>query len=326
MLQKIFKRYKLYVNVALLTLFFILLSLLFTRPLLFHLETHIAGTYGDNMGFIWMIGWVKQAIFDLHQIPVKSFLLNFPYGYNLYTSEISPLQILIALPFTLVGGPVLGYNLSMLSTFVFAGLCMFYWIYSKTKSWQAGVVAGTAYAILPYHSAHFLTGHLNISAIQWFPLFFMGLFGIMENEGFSKKNVLLTGLGLGLISLSSVYYIYMTLVISAIIMLFFMFRKKPALWKEKIFWRQLLLAGAVSLPFLIISVGPYIYLHLASGMENRGLSEVMFYSASPTDFLLPFTMHPFWENGWGIIFHEISGLMRPYIWVYQLFSYLCGIG
>ena len=294
MTRKIIQRYRLYFNTALLVLFFILLSLIFTRPLVYHLSTHIAGSYGDNMGFIWQIGWFKQAIFDLGQIPVKTHLLNFPYGYNLYNSEISPLQILIALPFTLVGGPVLGYNISMLSTFVLAGLCMFYWIYSKTKSWQVGVAIGTAYAVSPFHSAHFLTGHLNISAIQWFPLFFMGLFGILENEGFSKKNVLLTGLGLGLISFSSIYYAYMTLVIAAIITLFSMFYRKSILWKEKYFWRQLLLAGAVSLPFLLLSVGPYVYLQLASKIPSRELSGVMLYSASPTDFLLPFTRQPFW--------------------------------
>jgi hypothetical protein len=281
-------------KITLLILFFILLSLIFTRPLIENLSTHIVGGYGDNMGFIWQIGWFKQAIFDLQQIPLKTNLLNFPYGYNLYNSEISPLQILIALPFTVVGGPVLGYNVSMLSTFVFSGLCMFYWIYSKTKSWQAGVAVGTAYAVSPFHLAHFLTGHLNISAIQWFPLFFMGLFGILENKGFSKKNVLLTGLGLVLISFSSVYYAYMSLLIAAIITLFSMFYKKSTLWKEKLFWRQLLLAGAICLPFLIISVGPYVYLHIAAGMENRELSEVIAYSASPTDFLLPFTRQPLW--------------------------------
>ena len=294
MTRKNLQRFHHYFKIALLVLFFILLSLVFTRPLIYHLSTHIVGSYGDNMGFIWQIGWVKQAIFDLQQIPIKTHLLNFPYGYNLYNSEISPLQILIALPFTLVGGPVLGYNISMLSTFVFAGLCMFYWIYSKTKSWQAGVVIGTAYAVSPFHLAHFLTGHLNISAIQWFPLFFMGLFGILENKGFSKKNVLLTGLGLALISFSSVYYAYMSLLIAAIITLFSMFYKKSTLWKEKIFWRQLLLAGAISFPFLLMSVGPYVYLHVAAGMESRELSEVMVYSASPTDFLLPFTRQPLW--------------------------------
>ena len=294
MTRKKLRGYNHFIKIALLVLFFILLSLVFTRPLIYHLSTHVAGSYGDNLGFIWQIGWFKQAIFDLGQIPVKTNLLNFPYGYNLFTSEISPLQILIALPFTLVGGPVLGYNISMLSTFVFAGLCMFYWIYSKTKSWQAGVAAGTAYAVLPFHSAHFLVGHLNISAIQWFPLFFMGLFGILENKGFSKKNVLLTGLGLALISFSSVYYVYMTLLIAAIITLFFIFYKKSTLWKEKIIWRQLLLAGAISLPFLLLSLGPYVYLHIATGMESRELSEVMVYSASPTDFLLPFTRQFLW--------------------------------
>ena len=83
-------------QVILLITYFILLSLIFTRPLVEHLSTHIVGTPGDAMGFIWQIGWIKQALFNLHQLPYKSPLLNYPYGYNLYTSEISPLQVLIA--------------------------------------------------------------------------------------------------------------------------------------------------------------------------------------------------------------------------------------
>lgn len=290
------------IQIFMVVIYFILLSLLITRPLVFNLSTHIAGNYGDNMGFIWMIGWFKQALFDLHQLPIKSSLLNFPYGYNLYTSEIAPLQILIALPFTLFKGPIFGYNISMLSTFVLAGLCMFYWVYSKTRSTPAALVIGSAYAICPFHLAHFLTGHLNISAIQWFPLFFMGFFDILENREFSRKNVLLTGIGLGLISLSSIYFAYMTLIVSAFIFIFFVVINRKTIWKDRKFWKQVLYAGLISLPFLIISIGPYVYLHIASGMQSRVLAEVSLYSASPTDFLLPFTMHPFWGEWVGTHF------------------------
>jgi hypothetical protein len=150
--------------------------------------------------------------------------------------------------------------------------------------------------------AHFLTGHLNISAIQWFPLFFMGFFGILENNSYSKKNILLTSIGLGLISLSSIYFAYMTLVLTAIILLYYVFKNRKTILKDKVFWKQLLQAGAISLPFLIISIGPYIYLHIASGMQSRELAEVSFYSASPTDFLLPSTMHPLWGEWVGAHF------------------------
>ncbi len=49
--------------------YFVLLTLAFTRPLYRHLSTHVAGSLGDNLYFIWQIGWFKQAIFDVGQLP-----------------------------------------------------------------------------------------------------------------------------------------------------------------------------------------------------------------------------------------------------------------
>jgi len=302
MRSKFFQHHEKSIRIALVIVYFILLSLLITQPLGFNLSTQTVGRYGDNMGFIWMIGWFKQALFDLHQLPYKTHLLNFPYGFNLYTTEIAPLQILIALPFSLFKGPVFGYNISILSTFVLAGLCMCYWVYSKTNSRKTALIIGTAYAICPFHLAHVLSGHLNISAIQWFPLYFMGFFNILENKAFSRKNVLLAGIGLGLISLSSIYFTYMTLVLSAFLLIYFVLINRKTIWKERTLWKQLLWSVLISVPFLIVSAGPYVYIQIASGMQNRGLAEVSFYSASPTDFLLPFTLHPLWGKWVGTHF------------------------
>jgi hypothetical protein len=118
--------------------YFLLLTLAFTRPLYRHLATHVAGDLGDNLYFIWQIGWFKQALFDLHQLPLKSPLLNFPYGYNLATTEIAPLQLAFAMPFALGGNFVLGYNISILLTFILAGLSMSYWVQHLTGSRWAG--------------------------------------------------------------------------------------------------------------------------------------------------------------------------------------------
>ena len=47
-------------------LWFILLAVVFTRPLIARSANEIAGEIGDNIYFIWMIGWVKKALFTLH--------------------------------------------------------------------------------------------------------------------------------------------------------------------------------------------------------------------------------------------------------------------
>jgi len=268
--------------------YFFLMTIIFTWPLPKQIMTHSVGGYGDNLYFVWQIEWIKRAVFELNSMPLTSNLLNFPYGYSLLTTEIAPLQILFALPFALIGEPILGYNLSMMSTFFLAGLTMFLWVHAMTKSWQASLISGTAFAFLPYHVAHFLIGHLNLAGIQWFPLYFWGFTAILTNEHFSWKHVLLLSAGISAIALTSQYYIYMTLVVSMIILVvyFYFFEKKKFLSKEM--WKQLVLAGVISVPFLVVGVGPYLYFHGARG-STRDMEGALMFSASITDFLLPFT-------------------------------------
>jgi hypothetical protein len=273
-------------------IYFLLLTLAFTRPLYRHLTTHVAGSLGDNLYFIWQIGWFKQALFDLGQLPLKSPLLNFPYGYNLATTEIAPLQLAFAMPFALSGNFVLGYNVSILLTFILAGLTMSYWVHHLSGSRLAGLVSGTAYAFLPYHMAHFLSGHLNISAIQWFPLFFWGFIGILTEEEHDSRTIWLMALGLSAIALTSQYYLYLTALISGLILLvYFLFLQRDR-FTDKHLWKRLVLSGLISIPALAVGILPYLLAR--SGGTGRTLADVMVFSASPTDFVLPFTRQFLW--------------------------------
>lgn len=284
LLFKLFDKYR----GVLLFFYFLLLTCVFTRPLCQGIVNENVGGYGDNLYFIWQIGWIKQALFDYGELPYRTHLLNFPYGYNLATTEIAPLQLLFGFPAASAGNPVLGYNLSILATFILAGLTMYYWVYQLTKSWQASLLSSTAFAFLPYHQAHFLTGHLNISAIQWFPLFYMGFFGVLTNEDFSWKNVAVLSAGLAGIALSSQYYLYMSFFAGlCILVLFFVFRKRKQATNWQV-WKQFLISIGISIPFLLVGILPYFLLHRGGG-STRPLADVMVFSASITDFFLPFT-------------------------------------
>jgi hypothetical protein len=272
----------------LLILYFLILTCVFTRPVWTRIGSYTAGGYGDNLYFIWLIGWVKQAIFELGHLPYKSHLLNFPYGYNLATTEIAPLQLLIALPFAVLFNPVFGYNISMMATFLISGLTMFYWVYSMTKSWGAGLISSTAFAFLPYHCAQFLIGHLNIAAIQWFPLYFMGFISVLQNDNFSWKNTLILSAGIAGIALTSQYYLYMTFIVSLIIAIIFLLFIRKDQARNGQMWKQFLVTAAINLPVLAVGVVPYFLLHRGEN-SVRQLQDVMGFSASLTDFFLPFT-------------------------------------
>ncbi len=162
--------------------YFVALAFVVTYPLITHLATRMIGQVGDNIYFVWLIGWFQKAIFVLHVNPFDIWFLNYPAGWSLAYTEISAVQILLAMPFALLVNPVFGYNISMLLTFVLSGVFMYLWMKALTKRTGIALIIGTAYAMLPFHQAHFLIGHLNISGIQWFPLYFWGLFELLKGE------------------------------------------------------------------------------------------------------------------------------------------------
>ena len=64
-------------------LWFVFLAIFFTRPLILKMENEVAGEIGDNIYFIWMIGWVKKALFTLGVDPLNVWFLNYPEGWNI---------------------------------------------------------------------------------------------------------------------------------------------------------------------------------------------------------------------------------------------------
>jgi hypothetical protein len=275
---------------ALIVLYFAAMSVIITYPLITHLSTRMIGSIGDNIYFVWLIGWFKKALFELHVNPFNIWFLNYPAGWSLAYTEISPAQLLLAMPFALIFNPLTGYNVSMLLTFILSGINMYLWMKHLTGRTSVAIIIGTAFAILPYHLAHFLIGHLNISGIQWFPLFFWGLFELMKGDSSQekKKFILLTGIGFGLIGMTSMYSLYMAVLVAgalAVINLFFI-RKKVLTWN---YWKPLLIAGLISIPFVAFSVWPYLTLNAQGGIPDRNLETVRLLaaSASPLDYLLP---------------------------------------
>ena len=289
--------------------YFILLTVFMTWPLVTVMGNQMVGQVGDNIYFVWMIGWFKKALFDLRVDPFNVWFLNYPEGWSLAYTEITPAQLLLALPFSLFVGPTFAYNAAHILSFALSGLIMALWVRRLTDSHGAALLAGTAYAFLPFHFAHFLIGHLNLSGLQWFPLFFWGFFDLLlQNQTVDntsqKSAILKTGIGLGLIALTSQYYLFMTGIIAAFIfVIYVIFINRPIL-KQKSFWMGWLIAALVSLPLIAAAVAPYVSLAGKGELPDRELGIVRPYSAGLTDFALPSTDHFLWGKWVGEHFNR----------------------
>ncbi|MHC1772506.1 MAG: hypothetical protein AB9907_12405 [Flexilinea sp.] len=274
-------------------LWFIILAVVFTWPLCLHSLHEVAGNIGDNIYFVWMVGWLQKALFELKTNPLDVSFLNYPEGWNMARTEMAPAQLVLALPFSLIGGETFGYNMALLMSFILSGLIMCYWVRHLTGSNIAGLISGTIFACLPYRQAHLLIGHLNLSGTQWIPLFFWGWFDLLKpglNE-FRKKAAVLAALGLGLTALCSQYYFFMLCIIAAVQgVVLFLFNERNR-FKDRETWQSFGLFILLALPFLAAAELPFLTLAGSGGMPDRDWGSARMYSAGLTDFLLPGTMH-----------------------------------
>jgi hypothetical protein len=277
-------------------IWFLLLAILFTRPLITRMGNEIAGEIGDNIYFIWMIGWVKKALFRLRVNPMNVWFLNYPEGWNMAHTEITPAQLALAEPFAFAGSETFAYNAVMLLSFVLSGVITFYWVRHLTGSAAAGLLSGTIYACLPYRQAHYLAGHLNLSGTQWLPLFFWGWFDLFKDRGEPNSRVqvraaLTAALGLGLTALTSQYYFFMMVIVAGFQAVWMVLVHQRNKLKDPAFWKGIGLFILFSLPLLLIAELPFLKLAGAGGMPDRDWGSVRMYSAGLSDYLLPGTTH-----------------------------------
>jgi hypothetical protein len=281
--------------------YFIITSIWMTWPLVQRMANSVVGEIGDNIYFIFLIRWYEKAWLQLGISPFFHPWLNYPQGWNLASTDTSLATTLFGLPASLLYGPTFGYNFAMLVTFVLSGWAMFTWVRHLSGSTAAGLVAGTIYAFLPYRMAHFLIGHMNLSGTAWFPLYFMGLYDLLRSASRGGKlkadwkAIALTAAALGLIGFTSMYYLYMVLLISGVFGLAYVLWVDRSRLKNGAYWRSLLTRlaalGIVCLPLVALSIQPFLGLNSQGGLASRSVSYASMYSASPTDFILPSTQH-----------------------------------
>ncbi|MBI5033465.1 MAG: hypothetical protein HZB51_23330 [Chloroflexi bacterium] len=263
--------------------------LVFTFPLVLHLTDQIPGSPGDNLYFFWEIWWFKRALFELQVSPFVNHEVYYPVGLELARDEMTPANTILGLPFTLLAGPVVSYNLLALSSFILSGYAAYQLIFQLTRNRLIALIGGIAFSIIPYRMMRFF-GHLNLLTTQWlvFTLIFTDRLLLFRRV----RDGVLAGIFLGLNALAAWYYLYISLVILTI---FTTIRTYP--WRESLSDRRLWRAGTffffiatfIILPFAL----PYIQLN-QNGTLQRSFSEFDGWSANITDFVQPNPLHPLW--------------------------------
>ena len=270
-------------------LFFTIVSSLMLYPIFPDFFSKLSMT-GDAYEYVWKLWWFKHTLLETRQSPWIVPEIYYPHGYLLAYGETTVANMFLALPLVCLWGEIPAYNALILLSTILSGFTMFLLAREISGSFWAGLLAGIIFAFSPFRRLQLL--HLNIATTQWFPLIFFFL------ERFSRtlkpSHGLAAGLCFALNALASWYYAIAG-VLFVSVWAFVRFRPvKNYLWRRQT-WLALSFFVVTAMLLILPFAWPYLAIvnnpDVAIPIENSA-----FYSASPTDYVLPSPFQFLWGD------------------------------
>ena len=238
-------------------LFFTVISLIWTHPLIFNFNTSFAGK--DDLWLeVWNLWWMKKSILELHTNPFFTDYCYVPTGVPLYFHAFSSLNAFIGMILQSVFSLVTTYNILFLSTFVLSGYGVWLVAYRLTNNHTASLFAGYIYGFSPYHCLH--VRHLEHLSIHGYPFIFYFLY--QYSETLKKRYILFSAIFFACTFLLNTYYgVYAAIfIVLFFIWLLFRRRESPGTIINGGFW-MVLLSSVFLLPILVpmirLGISPY---------------------------------------------------------------------
>lgn len=192
-------------NHAIAFLVFLALAAVFLLPGSVAPSSALLGYPGDNFQNAWFLWYFARAVAH-GQNPFYTHLLFYPTRVTLAWSTSDPIAGLMALPLSLMAGPVVAYNLSLVLQLALAAffgrlLCL-----RIARNEAAAFIGGIVFGFSSFLLAQSL-GHLSLVTAFAIPLFVLVLDGIWKAENPSWKFGIPLGLALLLAALAHYNYV-----------------------------------------------------------------------------------------------------------------------
>jgi hypothetical protein len=275
---------------------YLILTLVFTFPLVFKMSSSIYGYTSDNFSGAWYFWWLKYA--QMHDLdPNFVSIVGYPFG-SLYGALISEdLWMSVARVLTMLVNELFAYNFLFLLSFPLAGLGMYlltdYLWRNKFAAFWAGLVFGFA----PYH---FWQGyaHLSLALIQTLPFYFLALINFDRKK--SYLSAVLLSLAFIMVVLTTFYYGFFMALLTVVYLS--LRAVQELLTKRNYFDKQRLKLMFISAFLVTIASVPLVFnFYLSknastsqtlSSTPQRTLDDFLSLSLRPWDLLLPAPDHP----------------------------------
>jgi|GEM_PF-5263172 hypothetical protein len=166
---------------------YIVLSIIFTWPLITKIATAGFGHDEDSPYHIWHNWWFKYSVFDLKQNPLYTNYIFHPQKINLIYDANAFVFSAMTLPIqALTNNVVLSSNIIFLLSFALSGLFAFILADDILKNKPLAFLCGFIFALNPYTLAQAIDGHINLTSTWMIPLYTFFLLKSL-NSGMSDK-------------------------------------------------------------------------------------------------------------------------------------------
>ena len=162
---------------------YVLLSILFTWPLVAHLTDSLPLGNNDLWQNLWNFWHWQTSLTETGTSPYWTDLLFYPWGTSLAFHTHSEANIFIGFPLALIWGPVAALNFTTLLGFVIAGWGAYLLVREEVvDDRRAAFLAGIIFAYFPQHFEQSLE-HLNLASYGMMPIFLFTLLRACRQGG-----------------------------------------------------------------------------------------------------------------------------------------------
>lgn len=265
---------------------FLFLALVFLLPGSLRLGQALIGYPGDSLQHAWFLWHFARAVRHI-QNPYFTNLIFYPNRVNLAWSTLDPLAAFLTLPFSLAAGPVVAYNISLITQVALAGFFAYLLCLRICGNVIAAVIGGICFGFSPWLMSEAL-GHLSLVTAFPIPLYFLALDSLLRRGNATTKGGVAAGLALFLTALAhynyTVFCIFLTLIILVVDFAFYgrAFARKT--WKP-------LTVGIATFGVLFLPLFLTMWANPASRPQSRTLDLIEGHSADLLGWFVPSWNH-----------------------------------
>lgn len=278
-------------------------SLIYLAPTLPSMGSGIPGgavAATDGWQHTWHLWWVAHAL-SQGLNPLQMSLLYHPTGVNLAIHPLNLTTGLLVAPITLLAGPVVAFNIALLSGFTLTGLGGFLLSRRVGADPVPALIAGLLLTFAPFHVTKAYDGQLELVSLQWMVLYVWLLLIAAEERGWLAP--LLAGVMLGIVGYTSLYYLLYSALYSLIFALLWLpwYSRRERVPAAPLGERMgAYLLRLLSIPVIALLVLAPLLLNLPAALAPYTLTDtphlLTIRSANLLDFWLPSYLHPLWGD------------------------------